>query len=289
MEDAKFLAEMHDIVQQNKSGAYEDVIREKASYPYLYHLSKIRENLIDWLPLTGEMRVLECNAECGALTGKLLAMAGEVVSVAEDETHAQVIRERCRDAGEWLDVVCSLPGEQQNFDAILIIGSTYRFRKKLKDLYGLLRENGRLYVADANRLGLKYFAGCQEEYRGGYFTGIEGYSREDSDLPSGGRTDTAEDDSEKGGRCYSRGEYTQMLKAAGFEKLTFYYPYPDHKFPSAIYSDAWLPHKGELAENRRNFDRDRVECFDERKVYDTLLAEGLFGAFANSFLIEAGK
>lgn len=30
-------------------------------------------------------------------------------------------------------------------------------------------------MADANRIGLKYLAGCQEEYCGGYFTGIDGY------------------------------------------------------------------------------------------------------------------
>lgn len=299
MEDAQFLRELFEIVKQNKSDAYETVIREKASYPYLYHLSDIRQNLIDWLPITGKMRVLECNAECGALTGKLLAMAGEVVSVTEDETHAQIIRERYQDAGERL-IVVSTHGEElstgqenmgvsdlqdaKRFDAILIAGDTYRFRTRLMELGGLLRENGRLYVADANRLGLKYFAGCQEEYRGGYFTGIEGYDNEEPDLPECEGTKTPE-----GGRCYSRTEYTQMLKSAGFDKMTFYYPYPDHKFPAAIYSDAWLPHKGELAENRRNFDRDRVESFDEQKVYDSLLAEGLFGSFANSFLIEARK
>ena len=41
-----------------------------------------------------------------------------------------------------------------------------------------LSDNGKLYVADANRLGLKYFAGCQEEYRGGYFSGLENYDKD---------------------------------------------------------------------------------------------------------------
>lgn len=40
-------------------------------------------------------------------------------------------------------------------------------------------------------------------------------------------------------------------------------------------------------DNRRNFDRDRLKLFDERAVYDTLLAEGVFETFANSYLIEA--
>lgn len=84
-----------------------------------------------------------------------------------------------------------------------------------------------------------------------------------------------------------RAEYTRLLQAAGFGGLTFYYPYPDHKFPSVIYSDEWLPQKGELAEVRSNYDRDRVACFNERVMFDSLLEEGVFQTFSNSFLIEA--
>ncbi len=81
----------------------------------------------------------------------------------------------------------------------------------------------------------------------------------------------------------------QILKEAGFSGIYSYYPYPDHKCPSCIYSDEYLPGRGELYDNRRNFDRDRLQLFDEKKVFDTVLAEGLFGELANSFLIEAGN
>lgn len=293
MEDAQFLTELYELVKQNKSGDFSDVIQQKASYPYLYHLSKIRENLIDWLPVTKEMRVLERNAECGALTGKLLEKAGEVVCLTENELSAKIIRERYRDAGERLKVFCEDTPVAMRFDVILIAGNVYRYREELKNLRELLKENGRLILADANRLGLKYFAGCQEEYRGGYFTGLRNYDLEGDAAASrrdGGRVPCGDGQgSTDGGRCYSRAEYEKMLRGAGFEKLTFYYPYPDHKFPLAVYSDEWLPHKGELTENRRNFDRDRIVCFDEREMYDALLEEGVFCAFSNSFLIEAGK
>ena len=65
----------------------------------------------------------------------------------------------------------------------------------------------------------------------------------------------------------------------------FYYPYPDYKFPLALYSDHYLPGKGELNLNIMNFDRERLELFDEGKVYDSLIDEELFPLFANSFLI----
>ena len=274
MEDAEVLKELYETIKQNSKADYAGIIEQQASYPYLYHLSQIRENLISFLPFGGDMRVLECNPECGALTGKLLAMTGGVTVLAESELQEKILRERFMEPQERekLDMR-RLPPAHGRLDAILIAGHFYRWEKQLPVLRELLAPGGKLYVADANRIGLKYLAGCQEEYCGGYFTGIDGYP----DAAAVGRS----------GRSYSRAEYTGLLQAAGFGSLTFYYPYPDHKFPSVIYSDEWLPQKGELAEGRSNYDRDRVACFNERVMFDSLLEEGVFQTFSNSFLIEA--
>lgn len=274
MEDAEVLKELYESIKQNSKADYAGIIEQRASYPYLYHLSQIRENLVSFLPFDKDMRVLECNPECGALTGKLLAMAGSVTVLAESELQEKILRERFKEPQERekLDIRRQLP-EHGRFDAILIAGHFYRWEKQLPALRELLAPGGKFYVADANRIGLKYLAGCQEEYCGGYFTEIDGYP----DAAAVGRF----------GRSYSRAEYTRLLQEAGFGGLTFYYPYPDHKFPSVIYSDEWLPQKGELAEGRSNYDRDRVACFNERVMFDSLLEEGVFQTFSNSFLIEA--
>lgn len=277
MEDAQFLAELYDIIRQHGDEGYEKIISEKSSYQYLYHLSEIRQNLVDWIPMHEDMRVLERNPECGALTAKLLEKAGTVTCVAEDEMHAKLIKTRCKSAQGKLAIqqeVDFLKEEQaEKYDVILIVGSFYRYREELVRLREQLKPQGRLIVADANRLGLKFFAGCREEYRGTYFSGVEGYEDEQ--------------DAELSARCYTKGEYTKFLTAAGFAKTRFYYPYPDYKFPNCIYSDEWLPGEGELMDNRRNFEGDRLQLFDERKVYDTLLGEGVFETFSNSYLIEA--
>lgn len=281
MEDAQFLQELYDIVSGHRIDDYEDVIAEKKEYPYLYHLAKIRQNLIDWLPMHKGMRVLERNAECGALTGKLLEKCGAVTCVTEDAKAASIIKERCKVLETQLTVLSETeyaramdtPDNAEQYDMILLIGNFYRYRGELQKLRRMLAEEGRLIVADANRLGLKYFAGCAEEYGGEYFSGVEGYkdAEEEEETP----------------RCYSKSEYAEFLYTAGFETLKFYYPYPDYKFPHTIYSEEWLPKEGELGDNRRSLDRDRLQLFDEQKVYDALLAEGLFGAFSNSYLIVA--
>ena len=78
-----------------------------------------------------------------------------------------------------------------------------------------------------------------------------------------------------------------MIGRAGYKDMTFYYPYPDYKFPMAIYSDDYLPKKGELSRNNLNFDREKIYMFDESKVFDQVLEEGMFPFFSNSFLVEA--
>ena len=40
---------------------------------------------------------------------------------------------------------------------------------------------------------------------------------------------------------------------------------------TTIYSDRYLPKKGELSNNLRNFDRERVLLFDEKQVFDEII------------------
>lgn len=274
MQEERFLTELEEIVQQNREEVFDRMVYEKASYPYLYHLSSIRQNIVDWLDITKEMKVLECNAQCGALTGRLLEKAGKVTAVTDVGQKADIIRKRTEGKGN-LEIRLEkdfFSDTQGSYDRIFIIGHFSRYRNRLHQLKGCLRPGGRLIVADSNRIGLKYMAGCQEEYQGGYFTGVEGYT-----------------ESEPKDRSYTKKEYEQFLKEAGFTHLEVYFPYPDHLFPGSIYSEDYLPAKGELSDNRRNFDRDRYQLFDERKVFDTFLAEGIFPEFSNSFLIEAAE
>lgn len=288
MEQDRIPEGLYEIIKQNKKSSYRELITEKAKYPYLYHLSEIRCNLVDWLPIVPGMRVLERNAECGALTGRLLSRAGQVTAVTDTARQAGLIRERF--AG--MDGLTVLTGEEYqsrygdaaaggSYDVIVLVGDFYRYAEELPRLRALLAPQGKLFVADANRIGLKYLAGCQEEYRGGYFTGIENYKNASGKQADGG--------TQEAGRCYTRKEYEARLLDAGFSQCYFYYPYPDYKFPSCIYSDDYLPKKGELSDNRRNFDRDRIRLFEEREAFDTMISEGLFGEFSNSFLIEAGN
>ena len=62
-----------------------------------------------------------------------------------------------------------------------------------------------------------------------------------------------------------------------------------YKFPFSVYSDAYLPRKGDLKENICNYDQRRLLLFDESKVFDSIIDNGLFPEFSNSFLVLLGK
>lgn len=141
----------------------------------------------------------------------------------------------------------------------------------LKIISRHLKPDGRIILAIENRLGLKYWAGCTEDHFGTLFEGLEGYPRTN------------------GVKTFTRKEFRQILKQAGDLKASWYYPFPDYKFPMTVYSEKYLPKKGELNRTEYNFDRFRLQLFQESPVYDTLLDNDLYQEFANSFLLMIGK
>ena len=90
-------------------------------------------------------------------------------------------------------------------------------------------------------------------------------------------------------QTFSKKEWLQILEQCQVSDYTFYYPYPDYKFPMTIFSDKYLPKKEELNNNYQNFDRDRMILFNDDKVYQSLLENDLFPEFSNSYLIEIRK
>ncbi len=277
--------ELLELVKQYPPEEFPRLIRERASWPVLYHLSEQRTAIIDWYPFKEDASVLEIGAGCGAITGALIGRAKRVVANDLSKRRSLINAYRHREAknlellvGNFQSVAEHL---QEKFDYITLIGvleyaGSYiegkdPWKEFLTAVSGLLKDGGEVLIAIENRLGLKYFAGCREDHTGRAFEGIEGY-------PNGG-----------GVRTFSREELKNLLCAAGFSDLEFYYPYPDYKFPTAIYSDSYLPRKGELFQNLRNFDSDRYVFFDEGKAFDTILESGYFPIFSNSFFVRAKK
>ncbi len=277
-----------------RTSAPEDLdaaVAAEADWAVLYHLSHVRENITASLQLTKKDSVLEIGAGCGAVTGALAKMAGSVTCVDLSRRRSLVNAWRHKDfdniqilVGNFQDIEKNLT---EKYDCITLIGVfeyaqayiagtadgsstkdvTAPYTAFLKLIRRHLKPGGRLVIAIENRLGLKYWAGCREDHTGNLFEGLENYP-----VPSGVRT-------------FSRPELEDIFDRAGFPEREFYYPYPDYKLPSVIWSDRYLPSEGDLNTNIYNFDRERLILFDERAVYDSLLKSGQYPLFSNSYLV----
>lgn len=276
--------ELLSIAMENDPEEFPQIIAERLSWPVLYHLSDLRENIVSWLRLPEGAKVLEVGSGCGAISGALSKAADRLDCVELSLKRSRINAWRHKDAenicihvGNFEDIE---PGLDTDYDALFLIG-VFEYAASYihdEDPYGSflrivrrhVKQGGRVIIAIENRLGMKYFGGAREDHLGEYFTGIEDY-------PRGGVV-----------RTFSRPALEQLFEREGVPEYHFYYPYPDYKFMMNLYSDRRLPQEGELCTNRLRLDRDRMELFDEGLAYDSVIRDGLFPVFSNSYLVVLG-
>lgn len=276
--------ELLEIARDYSTVEFQRIIEEKKSWPVLYHLSALRENIVEWLPIDKKMKVLEIGAGCGAITGALAAKAGEVTCIDLSKKRSMINAYRHVDCdnvmihvGNFQDVEPDLPCD---YDYICLIGvfeyaqAYIQSETPYEDFLNIIKKHvkpqGHIVIAIENKFGLKYWAGCKEDHLGTYFSGLEDY-------PDGGVV-----------RTFTKDGLLAIARKCGCEETSMYYPYPDYKFPTSIYSDAYLPKVGELSSNLRNFDRERLQLFDEKKVFDSIIREKQFPLFSNSYMLVLG-
>lgn len=282
--ESKATEELLSIVRNLSSVEYAEAMEEHKDGEILYQLSPLRENIIDWVPMKKSDKVLEIGSGCGAITGALSRKAGSVTCVERSKKQSMINAYRHAECdnitihvGEFKEMEASLPND---FDYICLI-DVFAYAKEYvegenpyEEFLGLvmthLKKSGRILIATENKYGLKYFAGCKEEHSGAYFGGIE------NDMEGGNAN------------VFGRRGLERIFRNCGAEEYHFYYPYPDYKLMTTIYSDAYQPGKGELSNNLRNFDSDRMLLFDEKNAFDGIVEEGLFSVFANSYLVVIG-
>lgn len=277
--------EILEIAKKYSPLEFPKIIEERKSWPILYHLSELRENIVDWLPMDKNMKVLEVGSGCGAITGALARNAGEVTCIDLSKQRSLINAYRHADCdnvtihvGNFQDIEPVLPCD---YDYVCLIGvfeygqSYIGGETPFEDFYKIIKKHvkkgGKLVIAIENKFGLKYWAGCREDHLGTFFSSIEDY-------PEGG-----------GVRTFSRKGLEDIFKKCGEKDYSFYYPYPDYKFMTTLFSDKRLPMVGELSDNLRNFDRDRMVLFDEKNAFDSLIKEGMFPFYSNSYMVVIGE
>ncbi len=276
--------ELLNIVETYEEDEFGRVIKEKNTWPILYHLSQVRQNIVSWFPFQKGHKVLEIGSGCGAITGAIAERANRVDCVELSRRRSLINANRNKKHNNITIKVGNFeeiePFLDHDYDVITLIGvweysalylqAEDPFRKFLQLLKKHMKPEGKVIIAIENKFGLKYWAGCREDHTGRFFEGIEGYTKTDSAI------------------TFGKNELEKIFAETGYS-FQFYYPYPDYKLPLKIYSDDFLPKEGSLKMNGSNLDTDRLELFDEQKVFDEITKENMFPFFSNSFLIVLGN
>lgn len=247
----------------------------------LYHISPIRQNILEWYDFEKEASVLEIGSGCGAITGLFCERVKRVVGIDLSKRRSTINATRNKEfdnleifVGNFEDIEIKEQFDYVTLIGVLEYGDSYinaeqPYLEMLKRVKKFLKPGGQLIIAIENKFGLKYLAGALEDHTGILFDGIQDYQNS------------------SGVRTFSKVEMEDLLTQAGFAKNEFYYPMPDYKLPLTIYSSEYLPSQGELRNLGISYDRGRYQLFNEETVYDQLCKDDQFTYFANSFLIFA--
>lgn len=274
-----------ELLEACKNGICEELLHTSNKWAVLYHLSDIRENLLEWYPFTKEDEVLEIGAGCGAITGILSKKAKKVTCIELSERRSLINAYRHKEndnikvfLGNFQDIEPHI----EKFDYVTLIGvweysnlyinAENPYLEMISIAKRHLKPNGKIIIAIENKMGLKYWNGAVEDHTGNLYSGLNDYI----------------DDYKQKVRTFSKMEIEELLKGARIETYMFYYPMPDYKLSDVIYHDEMLPMPGA----ERNFGKDysavRLYNFNDAVVMDQICSDGMFPYFANSFLIVAG-
>ena len=259
-------------------------------WPSTYHLSKRRGNLLR--PFVAHFKnktILEIGSGMGPITRLLGESSANVLALEGTSRRAQATRLRTRDLENVLVISEKFDDfkTELKFDYITLIGvleysNLYSLAENphqevLRRCFELLKPDGNLIIAIENKLGLKYFAGANEDHVGIPMFGLE--NRYTS----------------KSVRTFGKYELKKLLFAAGFEESIFSVPLPDYKLTTSVISERGL---GDKKFNSVDLIRDSFGAdpqlpaslaFTPELVLTSLDQNNLGLDLANSFLVVAGK
>lgn len=270
------------IIAENKPEDYTIAIAKNFSWPVYYHLTRTRKNLLNWYDFDPESEVLEIGCGFGALTGLLCDKCKSVTAVELSQKRAMGTLLRCREKENLEIIVGNLNDIEfsRKYDCITLIGvleyqgrftdSDNPYRDFLSKIRKVLKPDGKLLIAIENQYGLKYWCGAGEDHTGVPFDGMNQYLY-----------------TNQGIRTFSKEGLKDLILSSGFEHTYFYYPMPDYKLPTVVYSEEYLP-KDENMQNVKYYYAKNAGTLiaDEKDIYKDLLDNHVFEFFANSFLVE---
>jgi 2-polyprenyl-3-methyl-5-hydroxy-6-metoxy-1,4-benzoquinol methylase len=259
---------------------YLEILKKNNSWPVYYHLSKIRENIINWYPFKKDGTVLEVGAGMGAITSILCEKLKNVTCIESSKTRATAILERTKKynnidiiVGEFSDIEL-----KNKFDYILLNGvfeyagmfnkdtDVDPYKEFLKNIKKYLNKNGKILIAIENRFGLKYWLGADEDHTNYIYGGINNYKNTTFF------------------KTFSKNDLINMFSELDLY-ANFYYPLPDYKFPEYIVTDQYVE-KNKSLSYTPYYQKTYNLFANEKELFGDIIKNNALGFMANSYFIE---
>lgn len=241
-------------------GDIRQALAENNRLEYLYALSDQRELLLEWYEFRPEASLLQVGADYGAMTGLYIERVSQVTVLDEDANGLETVRLRYPEAdrityeeSSLLDFAEKQAGaDGAGYDYIVFAGTLRApYEAHIQAAKALLKPEGVLIIAASNPLGVKYWAGTPRDEHG-----------------------------------LTRNRLAALLAGEDGREddLHMYYPMPDYRTPVSIYSDEYLPKKGDLTRVVPAYDYPGYHMIDMGEGFDAVCEDGLFGLYAGSYL-----
>lgn len=269
----------------NEGKDIENIIKESLNDNTILGLSNIRKNLVYSYDFEPNSTVLEIGAHLGELTGALCEKCNKVIAVEPNKIRAEAIARRYS-SEENLEIVVGKLQDikfREKFDYITLFG-IIEYAQKIFDtekpaldliLYckELLKTNGKLLIATDNKFALKSYVGEIDECTGITFDSVTGYKSSDKQYKLGKK------------------HIENILDEADVKFYKFFYPLPDYKLPSLIFTDSYLPSCSKINGYFPYYTEDSNIFFSEVDAYDAIIREDkkMFPFFSNSYFIVASQ
>ncbi len=251
------------------------ILESQTAPEVLMALSPIRENLVEWIAIGENEKVLQIGSGYGAVTGALARKAGDVLVIDPRVENLEVCKRRhknltnirCQE-GEDKDLI------GQQFDWVFLIGPETN-----EAVFGISRAKDNWDKQEEQRITvIEKIRRAAELTRPGGHMVLTFPNTHSMRVWSGDKPDTEE-------LTVALAELNTIVDSLHGKKKEMYYPLPDYKLPSAIYSDIYPPVKGEIPAMFAAYEKPRHRLFSEDVAYSALCETGGFAQFANSFLL----
>lgn len=240
--------------------------------------SDIRENIINWYDFEEKSNILFIGND---IYTSLFKNRNKVTVIEKDSNlfenikHNKIVKKHNVNVLEYVQIC------KEKYDYVIIMDAMKRIgdfvginsKKResalnmfLKEISKVLTNDGVILFPVNNKFSIKNFSGATYENGSSY------------DVILGKEKNTA---------IFSKKEITNIIENSNFKYHKFYYPFPDHKLPSIVYSDEYLPNENNSKLSYLiYYNPEDIIVFNEMEAVREIVKEGKLDFFANSYFIE---